>query len=261
MNKISTILVPFDFSEISRNTLQYAIGFVGLKHDYRILLAYVAFDGDTRMVKEAFNTIKNDVTPAFRGTIDWVVDKGPLTEAILAIQKKQTIDLVIMGTSGIGNKTDDTTNSAKLVIESDNCPVLVVPMGVKEFRVKKIGLVLGKDKIEDRSVLETLLHIARRFNAKVVVLTIQNEEGVYGYSENDQSNENLLEYYLENFYSHHSFIENDDIVQGIAEYVENNAIDMVAILPRNHAQKSEPSEGRLTKELTMHSKVPLLAID
>lgn len=262
MNKISTILVPFDFSEISKNTLDYAIGFVGLNRDIRILLAYVALDGKTRTIEEAFKDFKEIHAPAFRGTLDWVAGKGSLTESILAIQEKEAIDLVIMGTSGIGDKSDvAVTNSAKLVVAADNCPVLIVPKGVKEFSVKKIALVLGKDKIEDRTVLDTLLRIARRFNAKVDVLTIENEEGVYGYSENDESNENLLEYYLEDFYSHHSFIENPDIVQGIADYVANNTIDMVAILPRNHARKSEPSEGRLSKELTMHSKVPVLAID
>ena len=255
-------MVPFDFSEISKKALDYTVSFIGLDRDIRILLAHITNGKGTPIDDGQFEDVKESLAPSFRGTLEWVAKKGTLTESIIDIQKTEAIDLVIMGTSGIGDKTDEAvTNTAKLVVEADNCPVLVIPRDTEEFKIDKIALVLGKEKIEDRSVLETLLRIARRFNAKVVVLTIQNEEGVYGYSENDESNENLLEYYLEGFYSHHAFIENQDIIKGIADYTEKNTVDMVVILPRNHSPGSEPSEGRLTKELTMHSRVPILAID
>ncbi|MGI9551844.1 MAG: universal stress protein [Aurantibacter sp.] len=262
MDKISTILVPYDFSETSKNALDYTVDFIGQDKNIKILLTYISSDGDADKTEEAFTDLRNQYSSTLKSPMEWISKSGSLTESILKLQQNQDIDLVIMGTSGVGDQTDvAVTNTAKLVLEADNCPVLVIPEGVKSFAMEKIALVLGKNKIDDRSALETLLHITRRFNAKVIVLTIQNEEGLYGYSEADESNENLLEYYLENFYSHHTFIENPDIVQGIADYTSTHDIDMVTILPRNHAQGSTPSEGRLTKELTMHSKVPILAID
>jgi nucleotide-binding universal stress UspA family protein len=262
MDKITTILVPYDFSETSKNALNYTVNFIGHDKSIKILLTHVSSDSNEERELKAFNDLKKQYSGTLKSPMEWISKSGSLTESILELQKSREIDLVIMGTSGVGDKTDAAvTNTAKLVVEADNCPVLVIPAGVKTFAIEKIALVLGKNKIDDRSALETMLCITRRFNAKVIVLTIQNEEGLYGYSEADESNENLLEYYLENFYSHHTFIENPDIVQGIADYASTHSIDMVAILPRNHAQQSTPSEGRLTKELTMHSKVPILAID
>jgi hypothetical protein len=51
------------------------------------------------------------------------------------------------------------------------------------------------------------------------------------------------------------------VVEGIFSYVSKKDIDMITILPRNHAKKSEPSEGQLTQVLTQRSQVPVLAID
>ncbi len=254
MKKIKTILVPFDFSSISQKALDYTIDFIGMDNDIKILLAHISQEENTSAIEKAFQE--------FRGTMTWVIRKGTLTEALLDIQKSETVDLVVMGTSGEeGKHMLKVNNTSKLAVEIDNCSVIAIPDQETEFGINKIALVLGKQKIADRSVLETLLRITRRFNAKVVVLTIQNEEGIYGYSENDESNENLLEYYLEGFYSHHAFIENPDILEGIADYAEQNEIDMIAVLPRNHAEGNKQSKGLLTKELTMTSKVPVLAID
>lgn len=257
MKNIKTILVPYNFSTISRRALNYATAFAGSDEDITILLAHITDQEDTETVVTAFKVIENEVKTSFRGTITSLIRQGTLTETLVDLQKSETIDLIVMGTSGDA----DANNTVDLALEIDDCPVIAIPDTDTEFGIRKIALVLGKDKIQDRTVLETLLRITRRFNAEVIVLTIQNEAGIYGYSENDESNENLLEYYLEDFYSHHSFIENSDIVKGVLDYVNDHAIDMIAILPRNHADKKVRSEGLLTKELTFASKVPVLTID
>ncbi|HZJ18840.1 MAG TPA: universal stress protein, partial [Pricia sp.] len=169
--------------------------------------------------------------------------------------------LVIMGTLGTNKDGNaEQTNTSKLALEAD-CPVLVVPNGHRDFQLKRIALVLGKEEIDDTEDLGALLEVARRFNAKVHVVTIKNRQGSYGYSEEEEKNEKAIEYYLENFYSERVFINNEDVVDGILAYASNHDIDLVAILPRNHTKRSEPSSGQLTQLLTLHSKVAVLAID
>lgn len=261
MDSISTILIPFDFSKTSKNALDYTINFIGQDKKIKILLAYISEDMNDEAIKEAFEKLQDEYSNILKSPMEWVSEPGSSIESIMDIQKKQKTDFIIMGTSGADSKADGVpTNSSRLVVQA-LCPMLVIPENIKEFSIEKIALVLGKDEIENKSVLETLLYVSRRFNAKVHVVTIENEEGIYGYSKVDEKNENLLEYYLENFYSHHSFIENKDILKGVAEYTQVNDIDIVAIFPHHHTQENAPSAGRLTKELTMHSKVPILAIE
>ncbi len=261
MKDITKILVPFDLSTSTNSAVEYAINFAGDDKDIEILLTHVDVSDDASNKKMLEGTIENMKKdhPLFRGTINWALKSGNLIENILETRKQQKADLIIMGTKGSdGDKA--VTNTSKLVLEAD-CPVIAIPENSKDFAVKKIALVLGKNEIDDASVLEVLLDIARRFHSEVHVLTICNENESYGYSEVDEKNENTLEYYLENFYSHHTFQENADIEKGIFDYINDKEIDLLAILPRNHAKKNRPSEGRLTKLLTLHTEVPLLTID
>ncbi|WP_091868420.1 hypothetical protein [Pricia antarctica] len=57
------------------------------------------------------------------------------------------------------------------------------------------------------------MEVARRFNAKVHVVTIENRAESYGYSEEEEKNENAIAYYLENFYAERVFVKNKDVVE------------------------------------------------
>lgn len=261
MNQIRTILIPFNFSRTAERALSYAVDYVGKDESLKILLAYISEDQNFNKHREAFNATKEKYQTTLKHKIEWVSTSGPLTETLIKIQKTENIDLIIMGTFGnLGEWDDDSTNTSKLVFEA-NCPVLVVPYSFKKFQIQNIGLVLGKEEIEDTHVLGKLLEVARKFNAKVYVITIENKPETYGYSEVDEKNENTIQYYLENFYSEHVFIKNPDIVKGILTYATEKNIDMIAILPRNHTTNGQSSEGQLTQMLTLHSPVPVLAIN
>lgn len=260
MEKIKTILVPFDFSKPAKNALDYAVNFVGSSKDMHIKLVYVDKDEDASFLEADFKKIRQTYGKNLKSPMTWVLGRDTLTNAILKAREMYKADLIIMGTAGATEVTETGSHTSELVLEAD-CPVLVIPHTEGEFRIAHIALVLGRDEIDDAQVLATLLNVARRFNARVHVLTIENEPGSYGYSEIDEKNERLLEYYLESFYADHTFIENPDVVEGITEFAAEKEIDMIAILPRNHAKKGDPSKGRLTQILTLKSKTPILAID
>ena len=261
MGTISTILIPFDFSVASKTALEYGVQFAGADENLELLLVHVLDDVDSSYMVEQFSALQEKHSKDLGKPLKWVNVTGSLLESLLRIQENQKIDMVIMGTSEAqDNEIKLISNTSKFVSQVD-CPVLVIPENLEEFQIKNIALVLGKEEIDDRKALETLLRVSQKFNAQVHVLTIENTSELYGYSKADQTNENLLEYYLENFYSEHTFIENSDVVKGILSHAMEKDMDLIAILPRNHAKRSNPSEGRLTEMLTLKSKIPILAID
>lgn len=262
MDKISTILVPFDFSEASKNALEYAVAFASEEGDMKIVLAYFSGDCNFKLDPKNFERIEKKYSPVLKIPLEWTLkDNGSLTKVLLDIQRTRDVDLIVMGTMG-AKKVGDVgpTNTSQLVLAAD-CPVLVVPNGHRKFRLKRIALVLGHQEIDDSKALGALLHVARRTNAKVHVVTIANPESTFGYSEEEERNENMVEHYLENFYEERVFIKNKDVVKGILAYTAKNEIDLIAILPGIHNKRNEPSKGKLTHLLTLHSKVPVLAID
>ncbi|MRI02237.1 universal stress protein [Kriegella sp. EG-1] len=259
MNTISKILVPYDFSNSAKRALDYAVDFIG-NAKIKIDLIHVSDNPDEKKMRATYEALceeyKSKLKVPMRWTLGW---DGAVTNIIIEAQQEKKADLIIMGTSGLSDKKE-VSQTAKLVQDA-SCPVLVVPENSEKDTVKNISLVLGKNEIDKPNSLNTLLGICQKFNARVHVLTIQNTPGTFGYSKNDEKNENTLMYYLENFYSEHTFIENSDVVDGIFSYVENHDIDMIAILPRNHTKNAAPSDGLLTKELVLKANVPVLTIE
>ena len=260
MDKLKTILVPYDFSEASKRGLQYAVDFAGHRPGAHICLCFIETGEGNPSPEVAFRQISKGLGKGFRARLSWSTLTPGTVKGLLQRSREDQADIVIMGTSGSGDPKA-TTNTSEMVLNAE-CPVLVVPPGAdEEFRLSKIALVLGQYEIDDPDLLYALLDVARSFNARVTVLTIAHEPGTYGYSEEEERNEHLLEYYLESFYSHHVYIKSEDVVQGIFDYVEGHDIDMIAILPRRHVQKGTPTQGRLTRILTLQSRTPLLAIE
>lgn len=259
---MKNILIPFDFSEVSLNALEYAVKFADQDPHITLSLLHIT-DGTVREeeINERFREVIKKYESPLNPSFETYVRQGELTTTILNLQKELKIDLVIMGTKGaeIGEE-DIATRTSRFVKEAD-LPVLVIPEKVKMFRLNTIILTIGREKIADRSPLYVLLDVSRKFKAQVHVLTVHKSQVASGYSEDDESNENTLQYFLEMFYSHHSFSESEDIEKGILEYIEKHDVDMLAIMPRTHLNNENASQGRLTNLLTLHTNVPLLVLD
>lgn len=259
---MKNILIPFDFSEVSKNALEYAVKFAGNDPNINLILLNIPEDHTrSSSIEESLENIIKKYKKPEAPKIQGLIRTGDMVQSIIQLQKELKVDLIIMGTQGAEPGEEDlTTRTSKLVREAD-LPVLVIPVKYKKFKLDSIILSLGTDKIADRSPLYVLLEVSRKHKAKVHVLTIKRHQKTMAYSENDESNENTLNYFLEMFYSHHSFSENKDIEKGIFEYVEENDMDMLAIMPRTHLNTSDASKGRLTNILTLHTNVPLLVLD
>ena len=260
MEKISSILVPFDFSESAIHALDYCISFVG-NTPVKINVIYVSDhnENDIERLRKAYLHYKEKNRDLLKLPMRWILGWGNFIETILEAREEKHTEIIIMGTSGLA-KEKEFSNTAKLVAKA-KCPVIVVPENCEQMHIKNIALILGKNEIDNPKALHSLLEITRRFNAKVHVLTVQNNPEIKSYSQIDEKNENTLMYYLEDFYEQHSFTENEDILQGVFNYSESHEIDLIAILPRHHTVNATPSEGKLTSELVMKSKIPVLTIE
>lgn len=261
---MKNLLIPFDFSEVSVNALNYAVKFAEGNHKKKIHLLYIYgsnIDFDQQELQEKFLSLIQEYKGVESPEIDFIIKTGNFTKTIVDVYKEREIDLVLMGTKGSEEgEESDVTRTSKFVLEAD-LPVLVIPVSQQYFKLEKILLALGEDIMHDNSTLNVLLDVSRNFSAKVDVLTVSRSAQSVGYSPADEANENTLQYYLEMFYSHHSFAENEDIIEGIDNYIRKNEVDMLAIMPKTHSKDSSPSKGKLTREITIKSNIPVLILD
>ncbi|WKN42529.1 universal stress protein [Tunicatimonas pelagia] len=261
MSKIKKILIPVDFTEISENALKYLNGLIDNDDTTEIVLLHVTeaklSEEKQKEAEAAFHQLAKRVLSSLTASYSFQQKSGELVPAILAAQAETGADLILIGTKGSEMVEEQaTSNTANLVLEA-NVPVLVVPEEAS-FAMNNIALALDKNEIDDFFLLSPLHAIARKFDAAVHVLTIQTDKNqVASHGENA----GLLEYYLETLDHHCAFPQNTDIELGISDYVAENNIDLLVMLPRVHATTGVPSEGRLIKLLTLRTKVPLLSLD
>ncbi len=262
MNTINTILIPMDFSPAAEKAMQYALHLVENDESICLTLLHVT---KTKLTEEQKASIESRFEERMAGfallpniKIALVFKVGELIASIVLAQKEYAADLILIGTRGAKTMDDsDETATSELVITAD-CPVLVVPEFTNLFSIKTIVLALDNNQIDDSFALGVLHDIARKFDASIHVLTISNENSK---SMTNHVNDATLEYYLETLNFQHVAHKSVDIEKGIISYIKENEIDLLVILPRNHAKKSKPSTGSLTRLLSLHTDVPLLAID
>lgn len=256
MSKIDKILVPTDFSESANLATNYVAELTKDLANKEVTFIHVSENNDAA-VNEKLHKVKEEFTALSEAKCNVEYQVGTLSTELLKFQEENKQDLIIMGTEG--SEGEELSNSAEVALQAD-FPVLIIPKSNKRSGdVKNIVLAIDKDAIDDSSSLTVLHSLAREKNAKVHVLTV--ETGDNNKLVSSQINESVLEYYLETLDWKQAFPKNKDIEAGIANYIEENDIDMLAILPRNHPSEGIPSEGKLTKVLTLHSKVPVLVID
>lgn len=262
MKKINNILVPFDRTEVSKKALVYAINYCKSEFDKNIFIINVQKDDlDNAADIQSYVREIADSCPAFRGKIYFEFAKGDLIPNVLSAQERLGADVIMMGTNNQGRvDREDGSNTSKLVLAAD-CPVIVIPISAGDFNLKKIILVIDRHEIEDKNALGVLLAVAQRFDSKVQVLTIFSDEKEFETDIDDDKIEDLLEYNLGSFYESHAFKKSDDLIHAILDFAKEKEMDLLAILPRNHSSKGRPSEGRLTKLLTLKTDIPLLTID
>lgn len=259
MNAIVRILIPFDFTAVAENALKYAQAFCGENSQTEILICYVSNKESHQSKDEEMALYKRQSALPGYVKLSSLVTQGPFVDTLLKAKTDFNADMIIMGTKGAGvTSAKAISNTTSITLNAD-CPVLVIPEKCRDFKIENITLAVGPDKIEDPSVLSTLLVIARKFDAMIHVLTVYEKEDE-GFFE-ESINEPTLKYYFEKYYSFSSAALGADIGEQIQKYDKEHGIDLLALIPRNHAESQAPTEGKLTKFFTLQSDIPLLTMN
>ena len=259
METIDRILVPFDFSEASLNAMEYVRLFADKRPSVEILALYVSgmpiAQVDREKLQRDFDKVLESI-PFKTGTAPKLrTATGPVIDCILSEQKAHRANLILMGTMGDKVTDEAITNTSRLVLDA-RCPVLSIPYGCPIKEPANSALVLvGKSRTMKRMPMP-FLAMAGIFGSKLHLLT-KAREPEFGAGEKV---ERLLADNPEPFYEVTPFGREGDMETGVLDYIHKTGIDLLAIVPENHAQGSTPSQGRLTRLLTLHAEIPVLAL-
>lgn len=276
MKTISNILVPVDFSEASNNSLAYAIQLAGrtdgtklyVLHSFHVPVttmetAYVAdqailMEQSERRAHQEMEALEKEYLQPSAIPYECIVDMGPTMEIINEAIKTHQIDLVVMATHKATKLERVLGDLSAYAIEHSKAPLLLVPDQAGYRPVRNLAFATDLKKVERSDVFDKLKYLAENFAAHLIILHVDTE----GNELNEEEKKELgrLEQELQGLDYHIEQIEGDDTEKAILAYVEKEQVDMVAAVPRHHGFFEELFRNSVTKELALHTRVPLLAI-
>lgn len=273
------ILFPTDFSDVTQKAFIYALDLANqLNASITTLHAYQKPDvGDFVMpssLSEFYDGLDWDefenyqqAIPGLRKIaeehnlsqvqVNHAMIEGEIVSTIADVAKKENYDLIVMGTEGASVLKEIFIGTyAGEVMEEAPCPVIVVPENASfDGRVDKIGVTIDYST-DDTKVINNVLRLANALKAEVDIIHV------------DLTNTGMITKRMQAFQkayeNHHELtfveIEGDNIVETVANYAENNAIDILVMVTHRRNFIQELFSFSHAKKMTYQHKVPVYAI-
>lgn len=272
---MKTILVPTDFTEVSKNALEYVIEMVKvmpakvvLFHAYHVpivatdVIVVPSMDEVKQIGIAALEDLKKEVQ--IKGGKNLHIEthcvQGFAVDEINLYTSTNKVDLIVMGTSGGGYLTEKIIGSITTsLLRESNCPVMAIDKNVKFKTPRKIVLACDYKFIKDTAIV-ILKDISKLFDAHVYILNVANEvERIPADIESTVCGFNL-DTSFEKINHSFEFTTNENVVDGINEYINSEHMDMVVMVPRKHSVLNRIFNEPNTKRMAFHTTVPVLAL-
>lgn len=270
---MKTIIVATDFSTAALNAAEYAADMalaiqadILLLHISEIPIAYlgipVAATEDEMMndAKKSLSSLKEQLMTRTNGRlkVNTELGAGVFFHELKAICEKVKPYSVVMGSQG-------TTAAERAFFGGHTVhamkhlewPLITIPPSVKFSQIKKICLACDFDKVVDSIPIDEIKRLVNDFHAELYVINSGKQE----LHQSDMIFESgLLQEMLVSLNPQYHFITDENTDKSIINFVEKNDIDLLIALPKRHGLLKKLIQRSVSKQLVLHSHIPVLAI-
>lgn len=274
---MKNILLLTDFSEDSRNAIEYALQFFkGGKYNFFILNVHkvsnyttgdlMASSADAsiydsiiknpkaalnKMIKKFINEYNNEDF-----SYEAICDYDTFISAVKQTINLKKIDLMVMGTNGATGANEVIFGSNTIaVIRQVDCPVMVIPQGFKFIELTNILFALEyKDIIKDKP-LKPLKHIIKKHYAVLDILILN--KGNISVDELKDKKTSINSFFNGDKCNFYTIVDVPiDIAMDCFEQIKQ--IDLIAKIINKESFLKRLISGSKTDEIAYKSRVPLL---
>jgi nucleotide-binding universal stress UspA family protein len=270
---MKTILVATDFSPAAFNAAKYAADMANviqadifLLHVFQLPISYsevplTVTEGDMmREAEIAMDDLKEKLIAKTGNKIiiEAEVKMGTFYRELQATCEKLHPYTVVMGSQGT-TATDRLLFGAHTVYAMKHLmwPLITVPNGASYSAIKNIGLACDFNKVVDTTPVEEIKTLVNDFHAELHVLNTGKQEA---FDPNIVFQSGMLQEILEKVKPVYHFITNKNTDEGIIDFAEKNSIDLLIVLPKRHGLFESLVHKSHTKQLVLHSHVPVMAL-
>lgn len=268
------ILVPTDFSKLSRVAIDYAVDMAKKIGAQVVLLQVIATDAPSR-VTMATHRLHDAVKKSSEAEMerlmkelrDYVGDEvkistelrtgSPIHKVIENFAGKNDVNLIVMGTKGAtGLKKALFGSNAAAVMENSAIPVIAIPEKARFRGVK--NTVLAFEAIDLSEQLRELKPLMEAFMTNLHLLHVFNSSTKDVVDVEDSTLQLKRAFKNQNLTI--TVLQNEDVVGEIEDYCADINADLLALFTRKHGIFDKLFSKSVGRELAMHAKIPLLAL-
>lgn len=268
---MNTILVPIDFSKTSENALQYAIRLseiyqatLVLFHSYHSRHGHQSSDDSPEAIwkkntlwEKELRGVYDRLAAQHQGKVEYYCSGNPMAEELIRLIGEKNIDLVVMGTNGIGSKLVGKfvgTNTS-LIAETATCPVLIVP-GEKTPGFGRLAYA-SSYLDTDLPNLKMLSSMAAATQASLTLVHITSLEAS---APNDHLKhfETKAQQEVAPVTLSLLTLTGDDVEDTLENYLKTGQTDLLAMSTRQRDFIGKLFDKSLTRIMALHSPIPVL---
>jgi nucleotide-binding universal stress UspA family protein len=268
MTKMKTILVVTDFSITSRNAAIYGTGLARIS-EAKLLLYYISGNFPENehelspslkdeTIQKKLKTEADQLSQLSNVQVK-LLKKSNSVEGIILLEKEGDIDLVIIGIKSLEPLSDLIfKDEMRDLIRKTHVPIIIVPEESSFKKLKKIAFAIDFKLEEALSMHPSIKALLNLSSPEIIVLNVVKENT--DISPNKKVSENNIERYFGNRPHIYSFIENNDVVKGLKEFIAINNVDMITMLPHKHNLLGKLLAESKTRKMAFHTTIPLLLL-
>lgn len=266
---MKSILVAVDFSENAKNAARYALSFAKEKdlsltffHSYMIpttgpeFVDLIDLDEFQSFKQAEMKHFLSEVEAPDSVKIEMQTGIFPVDD-ILNYANENKIDLIVVGLKGHSKVEELFMGSTALsLFRNGSIPVLGIPLDTGYPTEFRIGLGFDGEDIHHTPVFDYVKDFVTMASGELVAFSILNPNELI----NEEVRSIILNNYLSQFPHKMIFHHAADLKVGIDEIIEQEGLEILALIPKKHSFFERLFGASDSTELARNSKIPLLFV-
>lgn len=271
------VLVPVDFSDLSKHALFHAAKMANFFNDQITLLHIIETSGMFSFldksnkelmqvgIQQKFAELESEIKKQYSNiVVNTLIKEGRPHKVIVETADELNCDSIVMGSNGEAGLEKIVGSTASRVITASNVPVIVVKSSPKRPNYNKIVLPIDLTK-ETKQKVGMAMHLAQKFNSEIhVIAEIEGDKFLINkINANMRQVENML---TKNNVRWVSKITDDKNYPGnigldTIKYSNDVDADLIMIMTQQETGFSELFLGSYAQQVINNSSVPVMCIN
>jgi nucleotide-binding universal stress UspA family protein len=280
---MKTIIVPTDFSSTASNAADYAVHFAQQVKAERIILLHayeipVAIDPMMPGIQipeiDSFRESAENRLLQFRANLllkyldtgivfDVLAVYGSILSALEDYAEKESIELVVMGITGGGALAETLIGSNTVhIAEHSHIPLIIVPANSSFKPIQKLLFACDFNDAEKYIPVDQIELMQQITGAALMVFNIEAEPDEFEqtFPGTVMGESFAVHTVLQKLNPSYHFSHEGNFVNGINQFVDEQQVDLVITVPKEHNFFAQLFSSSHTKKLAFHSHVPILVL-